>query len=63
MVHGRGGAGRSEEDWGSGGRSERCDGCWGVYLKFGCMEEDKETDIHKACRCVCVSYVSLMICV
>ena len=27
-----------------------CEGCWGVYLKFGCMEEGKETDIHKACR-------------
>jgi hypothetical protein len=26
-----------------------CEGCWGVYLKFGCREEDKERDIHKAC--------------
>jgi hypothetical protein len=28
----------------------RCEGCWGVYLKFGCREENQETDIHKACR-------------
>ena len=27
-----------------------CEGCWGVYLKFGCMEESKESDVHKACR-------------
>jgi len=29
---------------------DRCDGCWGVYLKFGCEREEKEEDERKACR-------------
>lgn len=29
---------------------DRCDGCWGVYLKFGCEREEKEEDEKKACR-------------
>jgi hypothetical protein len=44
------GRGAEEESGGGGRGSGGCEGCWGVYLKFGCMEEDKESDIHKACR-------------
>ena len=42
----------AEEEPGGRGRGEgaSCHGCWGVYLKFGCMEENKESDVHKACR-------------
>lgn len=30
--------------------SDECDGCWGVYSKFGCERQKEETDINKVCR-------------
>lgn len=29
---------------------DKCTACWAIFLKWGCMREDQEEDINKACR-------------